>query len=194
MDERSDPGFLARAERDRWIAMVRSLQDGLIVLDRDGIVVEVNDRWTEILGFTSGEAVGQGPPFPWWPDAPDDRAQIQRAVDQVVGRGEPGEFDVRYRRKDGVLVPVILSATPLVDPVDGQRTGSVATIKDVTERRRAEVEREDLLRRLSKESDRRSAFLASLQDGFLASNLEGAIEDVNERFCTIVGRSRDELV
>ncbi|MGZ8565659.1 MAG: PAS domain S-box protein, partial [Actinomycetota bacterium] len=76
MDERSDPGLRARAEHDRWVAMVRSLQDGLIVLDRDGIVLEVNDRWTEILGFTSEEAVGQGPPFPWWPDDPDDRAQI----------------------------------------------------------------------------------------------------------------------
>ncbi len=70
----------------------------------------------------------------------------------------------------------------------------MATIKDVTERRRAEVEREGLLRRLSAEADRRSAFLASLQDGFLALSLEGAIEDVNERFCEIVGRSHDELV
>ena len=44
------------------------------------------------------------------------------------------------------------------------------------------------------QTDRRSAFLAALQDGFLALSLDGTVEDVNQRFCEIVGLPREALV
>ncbi|HEY7478776.1 MAG TPA: SpoIIE family protein phosphatase [Actinomycetota bacterium] len=189
-----DPELAARLERDRREAIVRSIQDGLIVLDDEGTVVEVNARWSAMLGFPPEEALGRRPPFPWWPDEPAERAKLEEAVATVVHEGKTGEWDVSYRRRDGSRVQVILSATPLLHPATGARLGSVATIKDVTDRSRADAERERLLGQLSAETDRRSAFLAALQDGFLALSLDGTVEDVNQRFCEIVGLRRDELI
>src|SRR5262245_63188561 len=50
-----DPDLEARLERDRREAVVRSIQDGLIVLDDEGTVVEVNARWSAMLGFPPEE-------------------------------------------------------------------------------------------------------------------------------------------
>src|SRR4249919_1714137 len=48
-------------------AVIPSLQDGFEMLDVDGTIVEVNERFAEIVGWSREEIIGRRPPFPWWP-------------------------------------------------------------------------------------------------------------------------------
>jgi PAS domain S-box-containing protein len=127
-------------------ALLASLQDGFEVLDADGTIVDVNERFAEIVGRPREEIIGLRPPFPWWSEL--DAARIQEAMRSVLAGGS-GEFDFTFCRPDGALVNVILNATHVQD--DSGELSVVATLKDVSERAAAQAEREELVRNLSAE-------------------------------------------
>jgi PAS domain S-box-containing protein len=121
-----------RAEHDRQAAILGSLQDGLVVTDRRFRISEVNDRFCEITGATREEIVGSAPPYPWL--GIDSEQQLEALAAASAQRAR--EFDATFERRDGTLVHVII-ATAAVAASSGSRGGYIATVKDVTDRRRA---------------------------------------------------------
>ncbi len=108
-------------------AVISSVQDGLSVIDPDGRITDMNDQLSTITGYSREQL----------------QAADEGAVPYLVGTDvEPtivGERDLVIRRPDGEKVHVILSSSPLETP-DGRTDGRVHTLKDVTERKRAEIE------------------------------------------------------
>ena len=61
-----------RNHQARWrTAMVDSLQEAFFVCDENGAVVEINNAFTEILGY-GPEGLPYPATHPWWPDAETD--------------------------------------------------------------------------------------------------------------------------
>ena len=116
---------------DERASIVAALHDGLVVSDAEGVVLEVNDRWTELTGFTADQCVGATMPYPWWPDADDDAGTLDAAV-TALGGGHT-EQRVVFRRADGTLFPALVSVSPVVDRGTGERRALVASVKDVTD-------------------------------------------------------------
>ncbi len=76
--------------------------------------------------------------------------------------GDPiQDVEVEVRFDDGGAILLLESVSPLFDE-EGAVRGCVAAILDVTERRRAEVERERMVRELREADRRKDAFLAML--------------------------------
>jgi two-component system sensor histidine kinase EvgS len=121
-----------QAERDYAAAVIASIQDGLVMRDLTGAIVQVNRRFCEMTGFEADELVGTRPPFAYWPE--DDG----RTAAAVKRAGDGGEADVRLRRRDGELIEAIVTVAPVRDAA-GEQILEVETIKDVTERRRQQV-------------------------------------------------------
>ena len=42
--------------------------DGVFVTASDGRIIDVNDVWPRLFGFTRDEVLGTIPPYAWWPD------------------------------------------------------------------------------------------------------------------------------
>ena len=147
----------ARDERDAFFA---SLQDGFETLDAEGRILDVNQRFAEIVGRPREEIVGLRPPFPWWPPDGPQREAVQGALHDVI-RGGSGEFDLTFVRPDGRTVDVILNANAVRAP-DGGTMGVVASVKDVSDRVAEQVEREELLHRLAEERMRLAAAVRRL--------------------------------
>ena len=147
-------------ERLRREAFFASLQDGFELLGADGTILEVNDRFAEIVGRPREEIVGLRPPFPWWPAEGPQRDAVQAALRDVAGGGS-GEFDLTFRRPDGRSVDVIMNANAVPAP-GGGTIGVVAIMKDVSDRVVAHAEREELLASLAKERTRLAAALQRL--------------------------------
>jgi|GEM_PF-831679 len=127
-----------RRERDYARALVESMQDGVVVRDDRGVIVQVSARFCAMTGLAPDELVGTSAPFPYWPpdhDGPLDAVEALRA-----GKTE---LDTVFQRRDGSRFPVILAAAALTD-ADGNVTGHVLTVKDASERRRAEETRRAL--------------------------------------------------
>lgn len=110
----------------------------------DRILTRVNDRICEMLGYAAEELVGNSARV-LYPSDDDFEFVGREKYIQIRAKGT-GSVETRWRRKDGAVIDVLLSSTPL-DPSDLSR-GVTFTALDVTERKRAEAERLGLEERL----------------------------------------------
>jgi PAS domain S-box-containing protein len=97
------------------------------------VVVRINSEFTRVFGFTPEEAIGRTI------DSlivPPDRTSETRWIGEMLTRGEKIAFETKRQRKDGSLVDVFISSTPVM--VAGKRIGVYALYRDITEQKRAE--------------------------------------------------------
>lgn len=115
----------------------------------DGVMTEVNGRLCEILGYTRDELIGQHVQLL----CPDDTV-YESALQQMHARVEvTGKctLETRFRRKDGAIIDVLLSITPL-DPMHFS-WGVTFTVQDITERKAMEREIEYHARELARQTN-----------------------------------------
>ncbi len=110
--------------------LVDQSHDGIVVIDQNGKVVEANQRYAEMLGYTMAE-VRHLHAWDW--DAQFDRAQIKNMI-QTIGV-EGAHFETQHRRKDGSVFDVELSNNGAV--IDGQKL-IFCVCRNISARKRAE--------------------------------------------------------
>jgi PAS domain S-box-containing protein len=125
-------------------AIVESSEDAIISKDLTGIITSWNRGAERAFGYTAGEAVGRSITML----IPGDRLAEEDHVLARVARGESVDhFETIRQRKDGTLVDVSLTVSPIRDE-NGTIIGASKIARDVTARRRMETELQDLQRRL----------------------------------------------
>jgi PAS domain S-box-containing protein len=125
-----------RASEEQFRAMFDTASVGIGQADpRTGQFLRVNPKMCEITGYSAGEMLQMR--VPDLTDA-EDRQRDWEAFQRVV-RGEAPNYrlEKRYVRKNGSLAWVNVNMTVLRDSA-GQPTRTMATIEDITERKRAE--------------------------------------------------------
>jgi PAS domain S-box-containing protein len=115
--------------------------DGLMLTAPDGAVFDVNPAGCRILGRTREEILQAG--RQGVVDASDPRLAALISERQRTGRAH-GELTAK--RKDGTLFPVEISSVVFHSPEGDLRTCII--IRDITERKEAEAERERLIHEL----------------------------------------------
>jgi PAS domain S-box-containing protein len=136
----------AEVALQKLMTAVEQLDEVMFTTDRDGVITYVNAAFEKVYGFTRDEAIGKTPRILKSGDiAPEMYAQMWR---ELLG-GRSLRMEYRNRRKDGSLINVIGSASPVLDK-DGNVTGFIAVQQDITEHRRATEERRQLDDRLSR--------------------------------------------
>jgi PAS domain S-box-containing protein len=122
----------ARTQDSAWRrAVMESLHDGLVITDAEGTVLEVNDRFTTMLGW--GAADGPfAPPYPWEePAAADGLSGAELLRRALASPDHPDPLEGVLRHRDGH--PVRVSAR--VSVVRGTRRQPslvLCTLRDVT--------------------------------------------------------------
>ena len=108
----------------------------------DGRILEFNETFTKLLGFERAEVIGRTTvEIELWP-TPADRV---RAVNLVRERGRVRNLDVKWRKKSGELIEVLMSMAPIT--VDGQAC-LITIATDIGELKRAEQARLEMERQL----------------------------------------------
>ncbi len=114
--------------------LIESIQDGLSVLDQNGIHIDVNPAFCDMTGYSKRELIGKPPPHPYWPEECLD--EIESALKQTMA-GNFGPFDLTFKRKNGERFPVIVSPAQVQCERDSG-TEVLATVKDVSQDRKAQ--------------------------------------------------------
>jgi PAS domain S-box-containing protein len=145
--EAEDAGVEAKGEFDRasrWAAICEWSEDAIIGWTTDGIVTNWNSGAERMYGYAADEMVGRHVTVL---SLPDRVAEFAPVLNRLV-QGEHVEiFDTKARRKDGSIVDISLSLSPIRSP-GGVVTGVSSVARDITERNRAEAERLALQRQL----------------------------------------------
>jgi PAS domain S-box-containing protein len=94
----------------------------------------VNDRFCELTGYSREELLGGTTRMMYLSDEEFERTGAEK--DRQIEECGTGTVESKYRRKNGEIIDVALSCTP-IDRQDHSK-GLVATIVDITEQKRAE--------------------------------------------------------
>ncbi len=105
-----------------------------IGLVRDRVLMQVNDRLCEMLGYTREELVGKNARI-LYPTDEDYEYVGQKKYDQIRKQGT-GTVETRWQRKDGQTLCVILSSTPI--DRENLSAGVTFTALDITDRKKTE--------------------------------------------------------
>src|ERR1700683_1723158 len=142
----------------RLAAIVDSSDDAIVSKDLNSTVITWNAAAERIFGFSAAEMIGQSIRLL----IPDDRQQEEDEVLSRIRRGERVEhYETVRRRKDGGAIPVSLTVSPIRN-ADGTIIGASKIARDISDRQRAEEERQRLLGVASEASRLKDEFLATL--------------------------------
>jgi PAS domain S-box-containing protein len=125
-------------------AIVESSDDAIISKNLDGVITSWNNSAQRLFGYTSDEAIGRTVAELI---IPDDRQDEESDILARLGRGERVDhFETKRRRKDGTLLDISLTISPVKDE-NGVVIGASKIARDITERKLAEAEHAVLLSR-----------------------------------------------
>ncbi len=134
------------------------------ILDLEGKVRLWNPAAEKIFGWSEQEVLGR--PVPGVPKEKQREFRWFRRA--VVHGNEFTGLEVHCRRKDGSAIDVTLSTAPLPD-AEGNIIGAMGIFMDITERKRAEAERERLLNQLAQERSQLEAIIRQMPGGVIVA-------------------------
>ncbi len=136
--------------------------DGLMVVGGDGVICLANEQCEKLFGYTRDELVGLSVealvPDNIRPRHPDLRESFHR---DPSTRAMGAKHDLHGRRKDGSLFPVDIGLSP-VPARDGAGIQVAVSIRDVSERKQAEVELKTAKQKAEEATRLKSMFLANM--------------------------------
>ncbi|HEY3158836.1 MAG TPA: PAS domain S-box protein [Vicinamibacterales bacterium] len=160
-------------------AIVDSSDDAIVGKTLDGVITSWNRAAERLFGYSAGEAIGQH----IFLIIPDDRHAEE---DFVLSRFRLGEkiehFETVRRAKDGRLIPVSLTVSPIRDPT-GRIVGASKVARDITE-----SQQNDRLRA------RLGAIVDSSDDAIVSKTLDGVITSWNRAAERLFGYSAAEAI
>ena len=123
--------------------LFESAPEAIVVLDADDRVTRINSEFTRLFGYSPEEAIGAT-----ITDliVPEHSRVEAAALSHAVASGEGVAWETVRRRKDGALVEVSILGTPIRGI--GGHIAVYGIYRDITDRKRAEEERNETAARL----------------------------------------------
>ncbi|MBU0754942.1 MAG: PAS domain S-box protein, partial [Planctomycetes bacterium] len=146
------------------------------------ILKKVNQHLCEMLGYSEEELLDRSARILY--PTEEDFAWVGKEKYRQIFKHGTGTVETRWIRKDGTLMDVLLSSTPL-DLAD-LSAGVTFTALDITHRK--EVERE-----LKASLNRYGSLYESSRDGYAMTTLDGTVIESNSTFQRMLGYTQEEL-
>ena len=128
--------YALRSEHAFRKAMEDSLTIGMRAQDMEGRITYVNPAFCQMVGFSEAELLDTIPPLPFWP--PEEMDRIHEVLADFSQQGvQPEGVEAPLMHKDGTRFDALIYKAPLID-ADGQHTGWMSSVVDVTARKRVE--------------------------------------------------------
>lgn len=167
-------------ELETLSVVARQSDHAISTTDVHGTITWVNSSWERLTGYTLAEAVGRRPAelLQGTHTNSETVSQMRHAI--RTGSSYAGEV-LNYRR-DSTPFWIEMSITPTLD-AQGRITGYVGLSRDITARRNADRERQQL-----------AAAVAVTADGIAITDVGGTLQFVNHAFARMHGCRPSELL
>jgi len=163
-------------EREQMLRTILSISPVGIGLTQDRVMKWVNEAWVRIFGFQDeGEPIGLDARHVY--PSEKEYARVGRILYPKLETGVTTEVDASFQRKDGSVFDGHIRMRA-INPSDPSQ-GTIASISDITERKQAEQERENL----------RAQLLQSQKMETMGTLATGIAHDFNNMLTIILGFS-----
>jgi PAS domain S-box-containing protein len=158
--ERKRAETVLRESEERYRAVIQQASEGIFLFDADtGLVIEANPALVRLLGY-SAEAMSR---MTIYDIVADDRGIVQRNIQNVVANRLHILGERQYRRADGSIIDVEVSA----NHIHLGKDVVCAVVRDITERKQVEHQRLELAREQAARAEAEAANRS--KDEFLAT-------------------------
>jgi PAS domain S-box-containing protein len=161
LTERREVARRYEESRQRYRSLFENNPDAVCSFDLDGRLRTANPAAEALTGYAADDLVGE----PFWTLVPPGAGASAREFFAAAARGEAQFTETAFTHCSGTRVDVSVRLLPIV--VDGQIIGVYCIAEDITERKRAEAERETLLLR-ERIARAEAEAAAAAKGGFLA--------------------------
>lgn len=169
----------SRESEGRFHAIVEASDDAIVSKDLNGVITSWNKGAERAFGYAAGEVIGKPVMILIPPDRHDEEPQI---LDRIR-RGERVEhYETVRQRKDGTLIDVSLSVSPIRDG-SGKIIGASKIARDITQSKQAQA-RQELLAR---EVQHRTKNLFAVVHSVVARSFAGK-QSVEDAKAAVMGR------
>ena len=128
-----------------YAAIIESSDDAILSKDLTGVILSWNHGAERLFGYTADEMVGSSVTR----IIPSDRQSEEPGILDRIRRGEMVEhFETVRQRKDGTLVDISLTVSPIRDEL-GRIVGASKIARDISELKRTRDRQYVLLREMS---------------------------------------------
>jgi len=159
--------------------VVESSDDAIVSKDLNSIILSWNKAAELLFGYTADEAIGKSIRM----IIPEDRQHEEDFVLSKIASGEGiRHYETVRKRKDGTLVPISLTVSPIYDD-KGKIIGASKIARDISDRVAGLV----AARRLA-------AFVESSDDAIITKDLNGVITSWNPAAERMFGYAEEEAV
>ena len=160
-------------------AIVDSSDDAIVSKTLDGVISSWNNSAERLFGYTRDEAVGKHITL----IIPEDRRNEEAGILDRLKRGERiDHFETLRRRKDGSLIALSLTISPVKDDA-GRIVGASKVARDISERKQIDLALAERARLLDLSSD-----------AIMVRDQSDRISYWNQSACDLYGFSRKEAI
>lgn len=172
-----------RQSEERFRTLTSLAPVGIFLADSKQECLFVNERWCELAGMSSEEALGQG-----WRRAvhPQDLARLSSEWSAHTESGENFTLEFRFNTPKGEVTWLFARGVPMHDG-NGATTGWLGTITDITERKKAEEA-------LRASEERYRAFYDNNPSMFFTVDVSGTVISVNTYGAERLGYRVEDLL
>lgn len=185
------PHKSAQAAESRLSALIASSADAIVSKDLNGVITSWNDGAMQLFGYAPNEAIGRSIRML----IPPDRAGEEDLILTRIRSGEKVEhFETRRRHKDGRLIAVSLTISPI-----RSRHGHIIGVSKIARDISSQLERESRIRSLMGEVNHRvknqfAVILSMVRETHRRSGDAGDFESQVQDRILALSRSHDLLV
>jgi len=125
----------SHAENMRLALVAKQSTDAIMVHDLEGNISFWNPAAERLFGYKPEQIVGRSATM-LTPSGLE--AEVAGNLQTIRGRRVVDNVETRRLTRDGRVVDVALSAAPMIDPSSGEVIGEICSMRDITDRKRAQ--------------------------------------------------------
>ncbi|MBU7022898.1 MAG: PAS domain S-box protein, partial [Theionarchaea archaeon] len=168
-------------QKDFSEKIIREVQEGILLENTQGEIMFVNPKLLCMLDYTADELIGKHYSYIASPQS----LPVAEAETKKRSQGVKSQYKAELKRKNGSVIPVIVSATPLFE--NGKYTGNLTVFTDQTAQKKAEEEIQ-VLKEFSEN------IIQSLHDALIIEDDKGTITYINPPVEALLEISREEII
>ena len=175
-----------KKSEEKYKNLFETAIDPIVILDKNGNFVEVNEQVTKTLGYNKNDLIGKKLDEAKILTQDSLNKSLDGFIKRMKGESVP-TYEVEIISKDGEKIPAEINASPLHE--NGEVIGDFVIIRDLRERyKRREIERELV------QSENRFRDIFDSTSDFLLYLEKGIILDINKAAINLGDLKKEEII
>ncbi|MDD3032015.1 MAG: PAS domain S-box protein, partial [Atribacterota bacterium] len=161
--------------------IISTMADSLILLDREGKIVDINKAMLDLSGYSTNELKGKSIELFF----PKDNFQ-NNLLNKAINKKAFKNYDLDFKTKTGEDIPVLFSSSPIMDD-NREIAGIVCIIKDINEQKENEL-------KIEYEQNLLYALLDNTSDSIYFKDKKARFVRVNKAKALHSGTTPEEMI